>query len=456
MRFICPGETIDGPLWSYQCTDFEKNNTQAYSKSSKSSKTSSSGKSEKGKSSSRRRNLQRSEFEFTPSFNEGIHDRNGKGKEDLTTKSKTTQKTSQKTSKKASIKNNHSIIILPEELCQSQSSIMPGPQRCYPTSIPVLNPTTQPNSMITNSPIGTAPPAADTANPSRETSQSPNILLGSICGRVTEDIDNNNSGDMAIPSVTINLIDSRGGVVASVLTDSDGKYCFYDLPIGKYVVTETNLDGFTDVSDIDGPPLNSIAVDLATKSNSTGNDFVDERLRQIIGQVLEDTNNDNRGDKPLVGVNVTLFLPNGTAIATVLTDSNGNFTFLVPPGVYIVRETNPPGYVDVSDSDGGDLNSITVDVSRGNDLDNVFVDKVSSSSSSVPTVSNMPGLLPSVSPASVQLGSICGKVQEDIDNTTTRVDQIDCHTWYSSVTGVVVVDILLYFSANGSKLHGGW
>jgi hypothetical protein len=67
------------------------------------------------------------------------------------------------------------------------------------------------------------------------------------------------------------------------------------------------------------------------------------------------------------------------------TDSNGKFRFAntsMPPGVYTVVETNPPGYVDVIDSDGGNPNVITVNVTtadNGRDPNVIVVDVTTSS-----------------------------------------------------------------------------
>ena len=53
-----------------------------------------------------------------------------------------------------------------------------------------------------------------------------------------------------------------------------GNYKFESLPPGDYFVTETNLNGFTDVSDVDGGnDLNEISVKLSS-ADSNGNNFV--------------------------------------------------------------------------------------------------------------------------------------------------------------------------------------
>ena len=64
------------------------------------------------------------------------------------------------------------------------------------------------------------------------------------------------------------------------------------------------------------------------------NDFVDEATRTISGVVLEDTKNGTIGDTPIGGVVVEYRFPNGTVVATTITDSNGVYVFTgVVPGV---------------------------------------------------------------------------------------------------------------------------
>ncbi|MDD2669535.1 SdrD B-like domain-containing protein, partial [Zoogloea sp.] len=62
---------------------------------------------------------------------------------------------------------------------------------------------------------------------------------------------------------------------------------------------------------------------------------------------------------------------------TTTTDANGNYTFNnVPAGTYTVVETNQPGYLDVSDIDGGNPNSIAVTLAPGaTSTGNDFVDE---------------------------------------------------------------------------------
>jgi hypothetical protein len=139
------------------------------------------------------------------------------------------------------------------------------------------------------------------------------------------------------------------------------------------------LDGtFTDVSDRDGGvDLNKIAVTLSNGVGSGGNDFVDERPGTISGLVTDDSG------KPIVNVLLELKIANSTTVvASTTTDSNGGYLFaVVPPGEYVVVETNAPAFpIDVSDYDtkgDGDVSDsdTTVDNAVGVTLKPAEVDE---------------------------------------------------------------------------------
>ena len=85
----------------------------------------------------------------------------------------------------------------------------------------------------------------------------------------------------------------------------------------------------------------------------------------ITGFVLADANNDNSGDLPISGVLLTLVDSSGVPILsggnpiTAITAANGSYSFgNLPPGTYGVAETQPSGYLSVSDKDGGNPSEI--------------------------------------------------------------------------------------------------
>ena len=225
------------------------------------------------------------------------------------------------------------------------------------------------------------------------------IPNGSIWGAVLEDTDDNGSGDVPIEGVTITLRDATGAVVATAVTDADGKYDFLDLAPGNYTVEQTQPAGFDDVSDEDGSPDgdagdsdttvdNSISVTVGAGEADMDNDFVEELLTSIWGDVTEDTDGDGQGDAPIEGVTITLLDAAGNIVGTAVTDADGKYDFInLPAGTYTVQQTQPEAFRDVSDQDespdgdAGDSdtavdNSITVTTVPGEaDMDNDFVEE---------------------------------------------------------------------------------
>ncbi|WP_201864208.1 SdrD B-like domain-containing protein [Microvirga soli] len=77
--------------------------------------------------------------------------------------------------------------------------------------------------------------------PTAPTVAVPPAPTGSLSGRVWLDLDNDgiqgdNSQETGIPSIEVNLIDSTGKVVSSVMTDKTGEYHFSALSFGSYSV----------------------------------------------------------------------------------------------------------------------------------------------------------------------------------------------------------------------------
>ena len=74
---------------------------------------------------------------------------------------------------------------------------------------------------------------------------------------------------------------------------------------------------------------------------------------------------------------IILFRPDGSFVASTVTDSDGDYEFVgLPAGSYIVFEFNLDGYDDVSDTDGPNDNRIFVDLNDGEKSpDNDFVDE---------------------------------------------------------------------------------
>ena len=124
------------------------------------------------------------------------------------------------------------------------------------------------------------------------------VLLTSIWGDVTQDIDQDGTGESPISGDTITLSDAAGNVLDTQVTDADGKYDFINLLPGTYIVEETQPADFLDVSDFDESPDgdagdndtttdNAITVTTTPGEADMDNDFVEEGLTSIWGDVTD-------------------------------------------------------------------------------------------------------------------------------------------------------------------------
>lgn len=160
------------------------------------------------------------------------------------------------------------------------------------------------------------------------------------------------AGEAGIPNVTVRLYDTNGTLLATAVTDLDGRYRFPELDGGTYVVrVDTNSmpaglaanPSFDPQGAVDGAASVTAAIDLpatwvdfgytwAAPSGVTGNTG-----RGMIGdRVWADANGNGiqePGEAGLSGVEVSLYTDpdtNGvydTLAATALTDINGRFAF---------------------------------------------------------------------------------------------------------------------------------
>ncbi|MEM7390756.1 MAG: SdrD B-like domain-containing protein, partial [Verrucomicrobiota bacterium] len=220
-----------------------------------------------------------------------------------------------------------------------------------------------------------------------------------ICGTVFIDQDADGLFDPedtnGITGVEIVLSGTNGVPVATNLTDAAGDYCFSNVPPGDYWVVETDPMGFFSTADIDGPNDNLIEVSVVSGTMTNGNDFLDTEPGEICGSVVEDVNGDGIVDAEdtngLGGVTIVLADTHGTPVATNLTDGAGDYCFTnVPPGDYIVTETDPMNFTSTTDTEGPNDNMIAVMLPPGgSSTNNNFYD--------------------------TGLGVICGSVYEDLN-----------------------------------------
>ena len=208
---------------------------------------------------------------------------------------------------------------------------------------------------------------------------------GSITGFVLADTDNDNFGDEGIEDVVLTLktdfgedIDSDpmtpGVQPTTTMTIGNGAYVFGNLIPNFYQVHQTQPAGFDSVSDTDGENNNIIGDELEIEvfagTEAAGNNFVEEAPGSLSGLVQLDVNNNGAGDAPIGAVLLTLKnssgddldsdeLTAGVQPTTTTTDSGGSYSFAnLSPGNYRVVQTQPEGFLSVSDVDGENDNVI--------------------------------------------------------------------------------------------------
>ncbi len=201
----------------------------------------------------------------------------------------------------------------------------------------------------------------------------------SVSGYVYHDRNNNGlreTGEEAIPGVTVTLRNSAGQVLASATTNAQGYYEFTGLSAGLYQLAElqpaTWLDGKDTPGTVDGVPrgvvsANDLLGDVQLRWGSIGKDYNFGELRpaSLQGTVFADYDGNclfDPTDRPIAGVKLELLNAHGTVVATTYTNSQGDYRFdQLVPGVYAVRETQPDGYFQgcqQAGSHGGDASVV--------------------------------------------------------------------------------------------------
>lgn len=193
----------------------------------------------------------------------------------------------------------------------------------------------------------------------------------SISGLVQYD---NGAGVQPISGVTLTLknaggndIDSDGnpgnGVQPTTTTTlANGSYSFAGLPPGTYQVVQTQPVGYQSTSDTDGANNNVIgdqtSITLTSGQSSTGNNFLEQQLRNVSGTVWNDANNSAAGTftniftTGEVGTNATtlnaiLVDSSGNVGATTPVAANGTYSFanVTPAAGYTIRLATSTGTV---------------------------------------------------------------------------------------------------------------
>ncbi|MEF8770661.1 SdrD B-like domain-containing protein [Candidatus Accumulibacter contiguus] len=207
----------------------------------------------------------------------------------------------------------------------------------------------------------TVPGASSDSDLSHYKNPAAQPVLASLGDRVWEDLNANgvqDTGEKGISGVTVKLLNSSDGTVATTTTDANGNYLFSNLTPGDYKVQVVAPTGYyvspkdqsgndaTD-SDIDPATGKTVLTTLINGENDLSWDAGLYRKASVGDKVWEDKNHNfiqDSGEPGIGGIKVKLIgagadgvFGNGDdpAVRTTTTNSSGNYSFTnLDPGKY--------------------------------------------------------------------------------------------------------------------------
>ncbi|MBF2130689.1 carboxypeptidase regulatory-like domain-containing protein, partial [Staphylococcus aureus] len=194
--------------------------------------------------------------------------------------------------------------------------------------------------------------------------KTPKYNLGNYVWEDTNKDGKQDSTEKGISGVTVTLKNENGEVLQTTKTDKDGKYQFTGLENGTYKVefetplgyTPTQVGSGTD-EDIDSNGTSTTGV-IKDKDNDTIDSGFYKPTYNLGDYVWEDTNKNgvqDKDEKGISGVTVTLKDENDKVLKTVTTDENGKYQFTdLNNGTYKVEFETPSGYTPTSVTSGND------------------------------------------------------------------------------------------------------
>ncbi len=170
--------------------------------------------------------------------------------------------------------------------------------------------------------------------------EDPTVILGTICGIKFNDINGNGSQDGGEPGIANWTIELTGAITMTTTTDARGEFCFTNLILGNYIVSERNRDGWTQTA----PTGGTYSIELTADHNPDDIIFGNREdttvvLGSICGMKFFDKDGDGRKGLTEPGIADWQINISGPVDRSVTTDKNGEFCFDdLPPGTYIIKE----------------------------------------------------------------------------------------------------------------------
>ncbi|HDP6153390.1 TPA: carboxypeptidase regulatory-like domain-containing protein, partial [Staphylococcus aureus] len=194
--------------------------------------------------------------------------------------------------------------------------------------------------------------------------KTPKYNLGNYVWEDTNKDGKQDSTEKGISGVTVTLKNENGEVLQTTKTDKDGKYQFTGLENGTYKVEFETPSGYTPTQvgsgtdeGIDSNGTSTTGV-IKDKNNDTIDSGFYKPTYNLGDYVWEDTNKNgvqDKDEKGISGVTVTLKDENDKVLKTVTTDENGKYQFTdLNNGTYKVEFETPSGYTPTSVTSGND------------------------------------------------------------------------------------------------------
>ena len=173
-----------------------------------------------------------------------------------------------------------------------------------------------------------------------------NFQLGSIGGLKFNDLDGSGvkTGKPGLNNWRIRLV-RNGTQVDSTFTDVNGNYSFTGLRAGTYIVGEALQSGWAETFPA-SPGTHTVVI--TSGATSLNNDFGNYQFGSIGGVIFVDVNGNGVKDNGETGINNWRIRLNrgGTQVDSVLTDVNGNYSFInLIAGTYTVSEVSQAEWI---------------------------------------------------------------------------------------------------------------